>query len=73
MLKELAQKACVGLERSGYYTCDCNFGDVGDCHAERYGGLTCRRVPYSENRKDGAISREYVCERLVLGGFVLRL
>jgi hypothetical protein len=43
-LQELAQNACVGLERSGYFTYGYNFEDVEDCHASMYGNLTRRRV-----------------------------
>jgi hypothetical protein len=62
-LRELAQNACVGLERSGYFTYGYNFEDVGDCHASIYRNLTRRRVPYSENKKEGAVPREFVCAR----------
>jgi dUTPase len=58
ILQELAQNACVGLERSGYYTYSYNYDDVGDCHAEIYGDLDRRHLPYSQNRTEGAVPME---------------
>jgi hypothetical protein len=59
-LQELAQNACVGFERSGYFTYGYNFDDVEDCHAARYRDLDRRRLPYSENRTEGAVPLEFV-------------
>jgi hypothetical protein len=59
-LHELAENACVGLERSGYFTYGYNFDDVEDCHAAIYGDLDRRRLPYSENRMEGAVPLEFV-------------
>jgi hypothetical protein len=58
--QELAQNACVGPERSGYFTYRCNFDDVEDSHAAIYGDLDKRRLPYSENRMEGAVPLEFV-------------
>jgi hypothetical protein len=44
-LQELARNACVGLERSGYYTYGYIYDDVGDCHAGIYGDLDHRHLP----------------------------
>jgi hypothetical protein len=58
-LQELARNACVGLERKGYYTYGYNYDDVEDCQAI-YGDLDRRRLPYSEDRTEGAVPREFV-------------
>jgi hypothetical protein len=57
-LQELARSACVGVERSGYYTYGCNCDDVGDCHAEIYGDLDRQHLPYRQNRTEGTVPIE---------------
>jgi dUTPase len=64
-LTELARNACVGLARSGYFIYGYSFEDAEDCQASIYGNLARRRVPYSENRKEGAVPREFVRARRV--------
>jgi dUTPase len=48
----------IGFERSGYYTYGYNYDDVGDCHAEIYGDLDRRHLPYSQNRTEGTVPME---------------
>jgi hypothetical protein len=62
-LQELAQNACVGMERTGYFTYGYNYDDVEDCHASIYGNLIGRRAPYNENKREGAVPTEFVCAR----------
>jgi hypothetical protein len=62
-LQELAQNACIGMDRNGYLTYGYIYEDVEDCHASIYGNLTSRRVPYSENKKEGAVPLEFVRAR----------
>jgi hypothetical protein len=64
-LQELAQNACVGMGRIGYFTYGCNFQDVADCHASMCWNLTSRRVPFSECKKEGAVSTEFARARRV--------
>jgi hypothetical protein len=58
-LHELAQNPCVGEERSGYYSYGYDFDDVQDCHVSTYGDLSERSLPYSENRKEGVVPKEF--------------
>jgi dUTPase len=37
-----------------------DFDDVRDCHASIYGDLRERSLPYSENRKEGVVPKEFV-------------
>jgi hypothetical protein len=62
-LQELAQNACVGMERTGYFTYGCNYEDGGVCHASIYANFTSRRVPYSKREKEGAVPTESVRAR----------
>jgi hypothetical protein len=62
-LQELAQIACCGEERNGYFTHGCDFDDVADCHASMCGNLTGRRIPYSEDMKEGSVPKEFVRAR----------
>jgi hypothetical protein len=64
-LQELAQNACVGMERTVCFSYGYNFEDIADCHASMYGNLTSRRVPYSENKKEGVVPTEFAHARRV--------
>jgi dUTPase len=49
----------AGEERcGGYYTYGYDLDDVADCQSEIYGNLNYRTLPYSENRKEGAVPRD---------------
>jgi hypothetical protein len=61
-LQDFAQSAMAGEEKCGCDTYGCNYDDVADCQSEIFGNLNYRTLPYSGNRKEGAVPLEFLRE-----------
>ena len=50
----------AGVDRGGYLTYGYEHDDVDECQSQIYGDLNRTTIPYSEDRTEGAIPREFL-------------